>query len=50
MPIRIYESLVAIEQRRLSPAETDSIEARGFEHPQTGLLTPKAERAANAGF
>ena len=44
MPTRIYEALAAIEQRLLSPIETDSIEYRGIENAQRGLLTLKAER------
>jgi hypothetical protein len=46
VPSRIYEALAAIEQRLLSPIETDSIEFRAIEDAQTGLLTLKAERAA----
>ena len=44
IPTRIYEALAAIEQRLLSPIETDSTEYREIENTQRGLLTLKAER------
>jgi hypothetical protein len=44
MPTRIYEALAAIEQRRLNPIETGSIEHREMENAQRGLLTLRAER------
>jgi hypothetical protein len=44
MPIRIYDALAAIEQRRPSLIGTDGIEERAMEDAQRGLLTLKAER------
>jgi hypothetical protein len=45
MPTRIYEALAAIEQRLLSPIETD--EHKAIEDAQQGLLTLRAERAGS---
>jgi hypothetical protein len=44
-PTRIYEALAAIEQRLLSPIETD--EYKAIEDAQQGLLTLRAERAGS---
>jgi hypothetical protein len=47
MPARIYEALAAIEQRLLSPIETDGTEYREIENAQRGLLTLKSERTVS---
>ena len=44
MPLRIYETLAAVEQRLLSLME--AIEQRVIDDAQTGLLTLRAERIA----
>jgi hypothetical protein len=44
MPLRIYEALAAIEQRRLSDLEPGSDEERALEDAERGLLALKAER------
>lgn len=44
MPLRIYEALAAIEQRRLSDLEPDSEEERALEDAERGLRALKAER------
>ena len=44
MPLRIYEALAAIEQRRLSDLEPGSDEERALKDAQRGLLALKAER------
>jgi hypothetical protein len=49
MPVRIYEALAAIEQRRLSDLEPGSDEERGLEDAERGLLALKAERIDSSG-
>jgi hypothetical protein len=49
IPLRIYEALAAIEQRRLSDLEPDSEEDRALEDAERGLLALKAERIDPAG-
>ena len=44
IPLRIYEALAAIEQRRLSDLEAGSDEERALEEAERGLLALKAER------
>jgi len=44
IPLRIYEALAAIEQRRLSDLEPGSDEERALEEAERGLLALKAER------
>jgi hypothetical protein len=44
MAIRIYEALAAIEQRRLSPVESDSEEDRALAAADEGLRSLIAER------
>jgi hypothetical protein len=44
IPLRIYEALAAIEQRRLSFLEIDAEEERALEDAERGLLALKAER------
>ena len=44
IPLRIYEALAAIEQRRLSDLEPGSEEDRALEEAERGLLALKAER------
>ena len=44
MPLRVYEALAAIEQRRLSPIEEDSAEDRALRAAEEGLETLRAER------
>jgi hypothetical protein len=48
MPTRIYEALAAIEQRLLSPIETDGIEYTEIENAQRGLLPLKTERVGDS--
>jgi hypothetical protein len=49
MPVRIYEALAAIEQRRLSDLEPGSDEERALEDAERGLLALKAERIDSSG-
>jgi hypothetical protein len=49
MPVRIYEALAAIEQRRLSDLEPGSDEERALEDSERGLLALKAERLDSSG-
>jgi hypothetical protein len=44
IPLRIYEALAAIEQRRLSDLEPGSEEERALDEAERGLLALKAER------
>jgi hypothetical protein len=44
MPLRVYEALAAIEQRRLSPIEEDSAEDRALRAAAMALQTLRAER------
>ena len=44
LPLRIYEALAALEQRRLSDLEPGSEEDRALEDAERGLLALKAER------
>jgi hypothetical protein len=44
LPLRIYEALAAIEQRRLSDLESGGEEDRALEDAEQGLLALKAER------
>ena len=44
MPLRIYEALAAIEQRRLSFLEIDGEERQALEDAERGLRALKAER------
>jgi hypothetical protein len=44
IPLRIYEALAAIEQRRLSDLEPGSEEDCAMEDAERGLLALKAER------
>lgn len=44
IPLRIYEALAAIEQRRLSDLEPGSEEERALEDAERALLALKAER------
>jgi len=47
--LRIYEALVAIEQRRLSYLEISGEEERALEDAERGLLALKAERVDQSG-
>ena len=49
IPLRIYEALAAIEQRRLSDLEPGGKEDRALEDAERGLLALKAERIDPAG-
>ena len=49
IPLRIYEALAAIEQRRLSDLEPGSEEDRSLEDAERGLLALKAERIDPSG-
>jgi hypothetical protein len=49
IPLRIYEALAAIEQRRLSDLEPGSEEDRALEDAERGLLALKAERIDPSG-
>jgi hypothetical protein len=49
MPVRIYEALAAIEQRRLSDLEPGSDEERALEDAERGLLALQAERIDSSG-
>jgi hypothetical protein len=49
MLLRIYETLAAIEQRRLSDLEPDGEEDRALEDAEQGLLALKAERIDPSG-
>jgi len=49
MPVRIYEALAAIEQRRLSDLEPGSEEERALENAERAVLALKAERIGPSG-
>jgi len=49
IPLRIYEALAAIEQRRLSDLEPGSEEDCALEDAERGLLALKAERIDPSG-
>jgi hypothetical protein len=49
MPLKIYEALAAIEQRRLSYLEIDNEEERALEDAERGLLALKSERIDPSG-
>ena len=44
MPLRIFDALSAIEERRLRPVDTGSDEERALENAKQSILTLKAER------
>jgi hypothetical protein len=49
MPLRIYEALSAIEQRRLSDIETDSEEDSALKNAVRGIRALRAERLGSIG-
>lgn len=49
MPLRIYEALSAVEQRRLSDIETDSEEDRALKNAVRGIRALRAERLGSLG-
>ena len=49
MPIRIYEALSAVEQRRLSDIETDSEEDSALKNAVRGIWALRAERLGSLG-
>jgi len=49
IPLKLYEALAVIEQRRLSDLEPDGDEDRALEDAERGLLALKAERIDPSG-
>ncbi len=49
MPLRIYEALSAVEQRRLSDIETDSEEDSALRNAVRGIRALRAERLGSLG-
>ena len=47
MPLRVFDALSAIEERRLRPVDPGSDEERALENAKQSILTLKAERVGS---